>query len=217
MEGGAPVIAIDGPAASGKGTVGRQVAETLGFHYLDSGKLYRAVALAGRQRGIDATDSEQTARLVQALVDDQAAFANLQQSTALAAPETGQLASIIAKNQILREILLPLQRAAQQPPGLVADGRDMGTVVFPSALLRVFLTASTAARARRRRDQLQKQGICARMEAIRADIEQRDRQDSSRAAAPLKPAADALIIDSTDQSIDDIAGHILRAYRSAVS
>lgn len=219
-----PVISVDGPAASGKGTVAQQVAAALGFHYLDSGKLYRAAALAGQRRGISPDDSAGMAETLRGLMaqgaGENSAGENLDallRDDALITPEIGQRASLVAADAELRRLLLPLQRAMRRPPGLVADGRDMGTVVFPDAALRVFLTASLAVRAERRRAQLAARGICVKITAVRADIEQRDRQDETRATAPLKPSADALPVDSTDIPIGDIVATILRAYRDAAS
>ena len=212
-----PVISVDGPAASGKGTVAQQVAESLGFHYLDSGKLYRAAALAGKRRNVCPDDHAGMVETLQALMTAEALLPLLADEEALIAPDIGQRASRVAANADLRRLLLPLQRAMRRPPGLVADGRDMGTVVFPDAALCVFLTASLEVRAARRHEQLQMRGICAKMADVCADIAQRDRQDETRAAAPLKPPAGAVVIDSTHQSIGDIVATILRAYHDAAS
>lgn len=216
----APVIAVDGPAASGKGTVAQRTAAALGFHYLDSGKLYRAAALLAQRQGICSADADALAALTALLSDaDDAAAAlhPLLQDAALISPATGQYASVLAAEARVRALLLPLQKAMRRPPGLVADGRDMGTVVFPDATVRVFLTADLPVRARRRRQQLAQRGVCATMEAVCADLSQRDRQDETRTAAPLKPAAGALTVDSTHQPIDAVVQTILRAYRDAVS
>ena len=212
-----PVISVDGPAASGKGTVAQQVAAALGFHYLDSGKLYRAAALAGRRRGIPPDDGAGMTDTLHGLMAEEDTLHGLLRDDALITPEIAQLASRVAAEAGLRRLLLPLQRAMRRPPGLVADGRDMGTVVFPDAALCVFLTASLDVRAERRCAQLKARGICVKMGAVRADIEQRDRQDETRATAPLKPSANALIIDSTGISIGDIVATILRAFRDAAS
>lgn len=210
-----PVITIDGPAASGKGTIARQLADELAFHFLDSGKIYRAAALAAQRQQIAADDQPALLALAERLAAQPAELADLQNDSQLGTPAIGQAASLLAASEPLRQRLIPLQRAARQPPGLVADGRDMATRIFPDATLKVFLTADLPTRARRRLEQLKKQGICAKITDICADLEQRDLRDTQRAAAPLKPAADALQIDSTAQSIGDITDTLLRAYRDA--
>lgn len=155
--------------------------------------------------------------LLESMTTNNDKLKSLLRSPALLHPSIGRLASVLAANAYLRHRLLPLQRAMRQLPGLVADGRDMGSVVFPDAQVRVFLTAELAVRAQRRHKQLQKQGINATMEAVCAEIEQRDQQDSNRGIAPLKCSDEALVIDSTHQSIDDIVQTILRAYHNSVS
>ena len=213
-----PVITLDGAAATGKGSVAQAVAAELGFHYLDSGKLYRAVALAARQHGIAANNNSALARLFQQLTQDNRPLLRyLQQEQDLIRPEVSQQASLLAKNPALRDLLLPLQRAERRTPGLVADGRDMATVVFPDACLRIFLQAALTERAKRRLAQLRDRGIYAKISDVCADMAARDAQDQTRAVAPLKPHPNALVIDATHQSISDIAACILRAYRSIAS
>ena len=209
-----PVITVDGRAASGKGAVAQAAAEALNYHYLDSGKLYRAAALLAMRRHLPAEDTAAAADL---LADAARDLPPLLDDPALPRPQTGQRASVLAADARVRRRLLPLQKAMRRPPGLVADGRDMGTVVFPDALLCVFLTADLPVRAARRLAQLQARGVCATMEAVCADLRLRDRQDETRATAPLKPPAGALVIDSTHQSIGDIVATILRAHRDAAS
>ncbi|HEX7328229.1 MAG TPA: (d)CMP kinase [Casimicrobiaceae bacterium] len=209
----APVIAIDGPAASGKGTIAWQVAQALGFHYLDSGALYRLVALAAIERSIDPTDGERLAREAAGLaahfegttieVDGRDVTERLR-SEAVSA-----MASRIAVHPQLRAALLSRQRAFRRPPGLVAEGRDMGTVVFPDAELKVFLTASAGARADRRYKQLIEKGISVTLADLLRDIRERDRRDSTRAAAPLVAAADAVTLDTTTMSIDAVTAAVL--------
>jgi cytidylate kinase len=208
---GAPVIAIDGPSASGKGTVASRVAAQLGFHYLESGALYRLVALAG---GVPM----QAARLLDAAFRDGKIYLKEQDVTDKIRDEAvGVRASEIAKIPEVRAALLERQRAFRLPPGLVADGRDMGTVVFPDAVLKVFLTASTATRAQRRYKQLIDKGNHANLAALSRDLEERDQRDAARAVAPLKPAADAVSVDSSDLAVDDVVDRVLKQYRERTS
>ncbi len=204
----APVIAIDGPSASGKGTVASRVAARLGFHYLESGALYRLVALAGGDR------PEQTAAGLDVEFRDQKVFLNKQDVTdSLRSEAIGVRASEIAGLAAVRAALLGRQRAFRQRPGLVADGRDMGTVVFPDAALKVFLTASAAARAQRRYKQLIDKGNHANLAALSRDLEERDQRDAAREVAPLKPAADAASVDSSDLTVDEVVDRVLKMYR----
>ena len=204
----APVIAIDGPSASGKGTVASRVATQLGFHYLESGALYRLVALAGGDR------PERTAAGMDVEFRDQKIFLNKQDVTeSLRSEIIGVRASEIAGLAAVRSALLERQRAFRQPPGLVADGRDMGTVVFPDATLKVFLTASAAARAQRRYKQLIDKGNHANLAALSRDLEERDQRDAAREVAPLKPAADAASVDSSDLTVDEVVDRVLKMYR----
>jgi cytidylate kinase len=202
-----PVIAIDGPSASGKGTVASRVAAALGFHYLESGALYRLVALAGG-------NAEETARNLEAAFRDGKIFLEEQDVTEKIREEAvGVRASEIAGLAPVRGALLERQRAFRRPPGLVADGRDMGTVVFPDAVLKVFLTASPQARARRRYKQLIDKGNSANLATLSRELEERDQRDATRTVAPLKPAADAVSVDSSALTIDEVVDQVLKRYR----
>jgi cytidylate kinase len=213
----APVIAIDGPAASGKGTIAYNVADALGFHYLDSGSLYRLVALRSIERGIAADDAAALAGLTADLdVSFHAGRAMLDGhdvAEALRTEEVSAVASRIAVHPTLRRTLVARQRAFRALPGLVAEGRDMGTVIFPDAGLKVFLTASAEQRARRRHKQLIRKGISVTIDGLLRDIRERDTRDSTRAAAPLAPAPDAVILDTTDLSIAEVTAAVLALHR----
>ncbi len=204
-----PVITIDGPSGSGKGTLGRTLAKELGWHFLDSGALYRLVALAALERGIPLDDEPALARLARELdvrfdVDSDAVWLDGRPvGDRLRTEEVGNAASKVAALPGVREALLDRQRAFRRPPGLVADGRDMGTVVFPDADLKFFVTASVEERARRRVEQLRQKGIEADFEAIAREIAERDRRDRERPVAPLRPAEDAILIDTTGRSIGE--------------
>jgi CMP/dCMP kinase len=213
----APVIAIDGPSGSGKGTVSRLLARRLGWHLLDSGALYRLVALAGIARGLDGADEAGHAALARSLdvsfdVDETGGERVLQggedvtQSLRLEA--TGNAASRVAAMPSVRAALLERQRAFAAPPGLVADGRDMGTVVFPQAGLKVFLTASAEERAKRRHKQLMEKGVTVNLAGLSQEIRERDQRDSNRAVSPLRPAPDAVVVDSTGMSIEEVVDRI---------
>lgn len=212
-----PVIAIDGPTASGKGTVAALVAAQLGFHLLDSGALYRLAALASVRYGVAATDADALAALVNDLHitfrEGCAQLDGVDVSSEIRAEEIGNRASAIAVHQNVRAALVARQRAFRKEPGLVADGRDMGTVIFPDAVLKVFLTASVEARAARRHKQLIQKGFSANMDDLLRDLRERDERDSSRAAAPLKPAADAKLLDTSTLSIDQAVGEVVNWYR----
>jgi cytidylate kinase len=214
----APVIAIDGPSGSGKGTIARRVASALGFHLLDSGALYRLVALAAEDACIELQNSEKLAALARGLDvrfdsdDDGAERVWLNQADVtnrLRTEETGAGASTVAQIPAIREALFERQRAFCKPPGLVADGRDMGTQVFPDATLKVYLTASAEERAKRRHKQLKDKGLDVSLAALSRDIENRDRRDSERTIAPLRPAEDARLLDSTGQSIEAVTQQVL--------
>ena len=211
----APVIAIDGPSASGKGTIASRVAKQLGFHYLESGALYRIVALLSLRE--DTLDEK---RLVQLAEDMDVAF---EEGDILLGDESitdkvrsepvGNRASEVAKVPALRQALLKRQRAFRQTPGLVADGRDMGTVVLPDAELKVFLTASAEVRAERRYKQLIEKGIDANLRALSRDLRDRDERDAKRAVAPLVPAPDSQVLDSSALSIDEVVARIVGWWR----
>ncbi|MDL1862873.1 (d)CMP kinase [Betaproteobacteria bacterium PRO7] len=217
MSSSVPVIAIDGPTASGKGTVAQRVAAALGFHYLDSGALYRLVALLALERGVAADEAEQLAQLAATtrphFAGDRIELAGRDVTDAIRTEEVSAMASRIAVHAPLRAALLELQKSFRRPPGLVADGRDMGTVVFPDAQLKVYLTASVEARAERRYKQLIEKGIPANIAALSADLRARDERDSRRSAAPLKPAEDAYQLDSSALAIDEVVAQILDWYR----
>ncbi len=213
-----PVIAIDGPSGSGKGTIARRVAEALGYHLLDSGALYRLIAVAANNSGIALDDSQAVVRIARQLdvrFDTQADgseriwLADKDVTLEVRRESTGAGASTVAANAALREVLLERQRAFQKAPGLVADGRDMGTHVFTSAGLKIFLTASAGERAKRRYKQLKDKGINVSLAALSRDIEDRDRRDSERSVAPLRPAPDARILDSSGKSIETVTQVIL--------
>lgn len=212
-----PVIAIDGPSASGKGTVAQAVARTLGFHYLDSGALYRLVALDALNRGVDPGDEAALTRLaagLDAAFEDGEVFLGERRATeAIRTEECSAAASRVAAVKGVREALLDRQRAFRRPPGLVADGRDMGSVVFPDAGLKVFLTASLATRAERRHKQLKDKGIAANIATLLTDLAERDARDAARALAPLKPAPGARILDTTGLTVGEAAAAVLDWYR----
>ena len=213
------VIAVDGPAASGKGTVAAGVANALGFHYLDSGSLYRLVALQALRTGTPLSAAPELARLAAGLDvtfrDGDVVLEGQDVTDAIRAEAVSAAASQVAVHPPVRTALYERQRAFRRPPGLVADGRDMGTVVFPDALIKVFVTASAEERARRRHKQLITKGISITMESLLRDIRERDARDAGRAAAPLKPAADAVILDTTDLTIEAAIGRVLELYRTA--
>ena len=207
-----PVITIDGPGGSGKGTVAMRLALDLDWHFLDSGALYRIVAVAAIDRGVKADDERALGALVRDL-DVNFGFSGEGMvilldgnwiSGRLRSEKVSAFASEAAAVPAVREALVERQRAFRKPPGLVADGRDMGTVIFPDAILKIFLTASVEARANRRYKQLKEKGESVNLSRLFRDIEKRDERDSSRSIAPLKPAEDAQIIDSTELSIDKV-------------
>ena len=219
-----PVIAIDGPSGSGKGTVCRIIAGRLGWHLLDSGALYRLTALAGATRGLNPADEPGHAALaaqldvafgVNGAGEERVLLDGHDVTRDLRAETTGNMASVVAAMPSVRSALLGRQRAFAVPPGLVADGRDMGTVVFPSAGLKIFLTASAGERARRRYNQLKEKGLTANLAGLSQEILERDRRDSARSVAPLKPATDAVVIDSTGIPVDDVVNRILVLAREA--
>ncbi|MDE2155529.1 MAG: (d)CMP kinase [Xanthomonadaceae bacterium] len=214
-----PVLTIDGPSGSGKGTISALVAAHLGWHLLDSGALYRAVGYAAGMAGLDLSDEEAVTRCarsisikfraagndggVRVIVNGHDATDELRTETA------GAAASAIASMPPVREALVALQLGFRKSPGLVADGRDMGTVIFPDAAFKVFLTASAAERAKRRYKQLKEKGLSVTLADLQREIEARDNRDASRAVAPLKPAEDALLVDTTGVGIDDVVAKVL--------
>lgn len=207
------VIAIDGPAASGKGTIARRIAAVLGFHYLDSGALYRLVALAAERDGIGCDDeaalAAAAARLDAQFRDGDIWLGALRVGDAIRTEAMSVAASRVAALPGVRRALLARQRAFRVPPGLVADGRDMGTVVFPHARLKIYLTASVQARAERRYKQLMEKGLSATIPTLLRDIRERDARDSARAVAPLEPAEDAIEVDTTELSIEQVVDRVL--------
>lgn len=211
------VIAIDGPTASGKGTIAQTVAAALGWHYLDSGALYRIAALAALRAGLDLSDGGALAALAASLAPrfegGRVRLGDDDVTDAIRAEAVGEAASRIAVHPPLRAALAGLQRSAARRPGLVADGRDMGTVIFPDAVLKVFLTASALARAQRRHKQLIEKGFSANLADLLRDLEARDARDTQRADAPLKPAEGALVLDSTRLTIEETVAAVLEAYR----
>jgi len=212
-----PVIAIDGPAASGKGTVAERVARRLGFAYLDSGALYRLVALAVERAGVAPEVEREVARLAAALpakFDDGVIYLGGEDVTAAIRTEAISAgASRVAALPTVRDALFERQRAFRTSPGLVAEGRDMGTVVFPDAALKVFLTATPEVRAERRYKQLIDKGLSANIDVLLREIRERDVRDSTRAAAPLKPAADAVVLDTTTLNVDEVVDNVLALWR----
>lgn len=212
-----PVIAIDGPTASGKGTVAHQIADLLGFHYLDSGSLYRLVAFVSIHENIDDHDVNSLVRIASELdvrfKADRIWLRGEDVSLALRHESVGNQASAIAVHGPVREALRARQRAFLEAPGLVADGRDMGTVIFPEAVLKVFLTASVQARAERRYKQLIAKGFSATVESLSRDLEARDLRDRTRSVAPLRPAEDARSLDSSGMSVDEVVAQVLDWYR----
>jgi cytidylate kinase len=206
----APVIAIDGPSASGKGTIASRVAKKLGFHYLESGALYRVVALMALREGLtDELALSVLAENMDVLFDDGEIWLGDEAVTEKVRSEpVGNRASEVAKLPAVRQALLKRQRAFRRAPGLVADGRDMATVVFPDAELKIFLTADPQIRAQRRYNQLIEKGIDANLRALSRDLRERDERDAKRAVAPLIPAPDSQVLDSSALSIDEVVERI---------
>jgi cytidylate kinase len=213
-----PVITIDGPTASGKGTVAHLVADRLGFHLLDSGALYRLTALSAMRRGVDLGDEHALAKTAEHLparfVDGEIRLADENVGQAIRAEEIGNLASRIAALPSVRQALFSLQLGFRKTPGLVADGRDMGTVIFPSAQLKIFLTASVAARAERRYKQLIDKGFSASMDDLLADLQARDDRDTHRLIAPLVPAEGAHVLDTSSLTVAQAVEQIMQWWSS---
>ncbi len=220
-----PVITIDGPSGSGKGTVSRAVAKALGWSLLDSGALYRLVALAARRASVSLDDGAALAQLAGRIdirfgsneSGDAVVWLDGQDATrAIRTEEAGGDASRVAALGEVRAALLDRQRRFAIPPGLVADGRDMGTVIFPRARVKIFLTASPAIRALRRYKQLKEKGVAANLAALSLEIAERDRRDSTRTASPLVASADATMLDTTGMSVDEVIGRVLEIAREFV-
>ena len=217
-----PVLTLDGPSGSGKGTVGQALAARLGWHFLDSGALYRAVALLAQRQGCDAADEAGLVRIAQDLDIDfeisgdapvRVVLRGEDVSTAIRAEEISALASHVAVVPGVRRALVGKQRALRRPPGLVADGRDMGTVVFPDATLKVYLTASAETRAERRYKQLKHKGLDVNLARLAEEIRVRDARDAQRDASPLKPADDAQSVDTTCLTVAQVVQRILGLLR----
>jgi cytidylate kinase len=217
-EAAVPVIAIDGPSASGKGTVAARVAAALGFHYLDSGALYRLVTLSALQTpGVDPDDEQALARIAKSMdVEFGEGFVRLDGqdvTKALRTEDVSAAASRVAARRAVRQALLERQRAFRRPPGLVADGRDMGSIVFPDAPLKVFLTADVETRAQRRYKQLKEKEMYAKMGDVVEELRRRDERDSTRPVAPLKHYPDATFLDTTGLTVDEAVQKVLGWWR----
>ncbi len=216
-----PVITINGPTASGKGTVASRVAETLGFAFLDSGALYRLTALSALEAGVSLTDEPALSALAAGLQvvfqGERILLDGRDVADAIRAEQVGVAASKIATLPAVRSALVGLQHSFRRPPGLVADGRDMGTVIFPDAGLKVFLTASVEARAERRYKQLIGKGFSANMSDLLQDLRERDARDTQRAVAPLKPAEGAHLLDTSAMGIEEAVAKVLGWYRAGAA
>lgn len=212
-----PVIAVDGPSASGKGTVAQRVAQALHFHYLDSGALYRLSALAADRQGVDLADASAVARVASGLrlrFDGERIFLSDQEvGDLIRTEECSVMASKVAALPEVRQALVEKQKEFRQLPGLVADGRDMGSVIFPDALLKIFLTATAEARAERRTKQLKEKGMYAKMHDVIEELQRRDLKDSTRPVSPLKHYPDARLLDTTHLSVEQAVNQILDWYR----
>lgn len=214
-----PVVTIDGPSGVGKGTIGQMLVERFGWHFLDSGALYRVLALAAIHHQVDLADEESLSALAVHLdvefssvlgqTGTRVVLEGEDVSSAIRSEECSQAASKVATFAPVREALLQRQRAFQKAPGLIADGRDMGTVVFPEADVKIFLTATTEERARRRFEQLRENGISVKIAEVLAEVKQRDHRDTNRAVAPLIPANDALVIDTTSMDVNAVMSVIV--------
>lgn len=217
MAASSSIITIDGPSGSGKSTISRLLAERLGVTFLDTGAMYRAVGLAAHRQGVDLTDQEAVRRLVEGIdlqllpgaLDSQVLMNGEDVSAAIRTAEMGMMASKVSALGVIRQRLTAQQQALGAKQAVVAEGRDMGTVVFPTAKHKFFLSASAEERARRRTAQLREKGLAADCDEILAQIKQRDHDDSARSLAPLKPADDAVIIDSSAMTIEDVVQFML--------
>ena len=216
----APVIAIDGPTASGKGTIAAGVARRLGFHYLDSGSLYRLVAFEARQKGAGLDDGDALAAIAAGLQPEfgggRIRLHGRDVTDLIREEGVGVAASQLAVLPAVRQALVQLQRQFRAPPGLVADGRDMGTAIFPDARLKIFLTADVQSRAERRHKQLIEKGFSSNITDLFEVLRERDRRDVNRAVSPLRAAEDAVVIDSTHLSIDQTIEQVLGAWQTVV-
>ncbi|MBN2689203.1 MAG: (d)CMP kinase [Gammaproteobacteria bacterium] len=208
-----PAVTIDGPSGSGKGTIGKILAKKLKFHYLDSGAIYRILAFAAIDQNININDDAALVKCANelkiAFINSAIKLNNIDITTKIRTEECGVMASKIARIPVVRDTLLRLQKNFRKAPGLVADGRDMGTVVFPDAKLKIFLTASAEERAKRRFLQLKEQNLSGDLPTILKEIKARDKRDAERKVAPLKPAKDAHIIDTTYMTIEEVVTKIL--------
>jgi len=211
------VIAIDGPSASGKGTVAARVAKALGFHYLDSGALYRLVALIALDGDIGLDDEAALAQAAEAMDvefgERTVRLGGVDVTAELRAEDVGAAASRVAARPAVRQALLVRQRGLRRPPGLVADGRDMGSIVFPDAALKVFLTADVGTRAERRYKQLMEKGMYGKMQDVVEELRRRDERDASRPVAPLRHYPDAVFLDTTGISVEEAVQQVLRHWR----